>query len=46
MDSALSWIILTAIAYFVAYLAIRKAINEKKQYKSENDIFFRKYDNK
>lgn len=46
MDSALSWIILAVIVYFAAYLATRKAINEKKQYHSENDAFFRNYEKK
>ena len=46
MDSALSWIVLTVIVYFAAYLATRKAINEKKQYRSENDAFFRNYKKK
>ena len=46
MDSALSWIIFAVIIYFAAYLAARKAINEKKQYHSENEAFFRKHEKK
>jgi hypothetical protein len=46
MDSVLSWIVLAVIVYFAAYLAARKAINEKEQYRSENDAFFREHEKK
>lgn len=44
MDSALSWIILVILVYFLFFLAIKKAQQEKEQYESENDTFFKEWD--
>ena len=46
MDSVFSWLVLLALTNIGFILAVKKALNEKEQYRSENDAFFREYDKK
>ena len=46
MDSVVSWIILTVLAYGGLFLAIKQAEEQKAQDRAENDAFFREYDKK
>ena len=46
MDSVGSWIVLALLSYGGLFLAVRRVKEEKEQYRSENDAFFRRYDSK